>query len=1095
MDKFAQTHTSKLAIVGMDCVWGSCNGLDAFDRSIYDGTQHFIPLPSQRWQGVKLTQNLLKNYVENYVENYGSENNSVESNSVESNQVPLGSYIQDLEVDLSRFTPVLFQTTAVDPSHPIEPDPQSLIMLKVADNALRDANIQPKDRVAVVISIATDSPSDLVQNKQISKQIASSVANQISILWEFAGVSFTLSVGENSLSKSLEVAQTLLATKEVDAVLIGAVNLVDGAEQVLSRTPLASLNTGTPTLSYDRNANGCLVGEGAGAVVLKLYETARQNGDRIYAIIDAVSLCQQEVADESLNPQDPPRPALTALPDADLIMQACQQAFRLSNTQPGDIGYLEVFGGGQQDEIEIQGLTQAYQTADSGLSCAIGSVKATIGHTHVAAGIASLIKTALCLYHRYIPAVPQWSGPKQSEVWQGSPFYVATKSKPWFLTEGSVKRVAAISAIGSYGACAHLILSEDPTQTDRRSRYLEQMPLYLFPIAADGRSSLLEQLNTLQQTIANCTSLSVAASQTFTAFQKQSQATYALAILGHNRDELEREIQRALNGVAKAFDTGQDWQTPVGSCFTAKPVGKQGKVAYVYPGSHAAYLGMSRDIWRLFPRLHDDLLIRNMCNRVAKIEKLLFPRSLHKLSVRQLEFLEQRLISDVVAMCESGIGLTGLLTKIMQDYFQVAPQCAFGYSLGEASMMYAQGVWTEFSQGSTALNASPLFGARLSGAKNAAREYWGLPQSQSQEDEEFWSTHVLMTSVSQVRQQLKQENRVYLTHVNTLEEVVIAGETQACLRVIQALNCDAFRIPIDHIIHCEPMRSEYPELVKLHTLPIQKTPKITFYSSAAYKPMILESHAIGETIANALCQEVDFPRLVNQVYQDGVRIFIEVGAASNCSRWIGEILKGKEHGTVFLNRRGLDDHTSLIKALAKLLSHRVPLNLSLLYAQTSESPHSTSSIDQSFTSKQSGLAGSYEQDQEMPAKHSALQSTMNHTNGYANHFHDNSSPQIESIGTSGELHAKNGFESIEESGSNQVYPNQKESTVTTYGLANSFKLSVPSSLHTLKLEENTTQVTQTHSLFLQTRQESLQQLSKMIQLQIISSQQLLNQKP
>ena len=82
--------------------------------------------------------------------------------------------------------------------------------------------------------------------------------------------------------------------------------------------------------------------------------------------------------------------------------------------------------------------------------------------------------------------------------------------------------------------------------------------------------------------------------------------------------------------------------------------------------------------------------------------------------------------------------------------------------------------------------------------------------------------------------------------------------------------------------------------------------------------MRIDSNSIGKNIAKALCHQLDFPRLVNRAYNDNIRIFIEVGVGSNCSRWISEILKDKEHLAVSLNRRGVDDHTSIIKALAKL---------------------------------------------------------------------------------------------------------------------------------------------------------------------------------
>ncbi|MFM6310767.1 MAG: polyketide synthase, partial [Dolichospermum sp.] len=128
------------------------------------------------------------------------------------------------------------------------------------------------------------------------------------------------------------------------------------------------------------------------------------------------------------------------------------------------------------------------------------------------------------------------------------------------------------------------------------------------------------------------------------------------------------------------------------------------------------------------------------------------------------------------------------------------------------------------------------------------------------------------------------------------------------------------------------MQSEYDELVKVNTLPTQTDSNTIFYSAAEYSTMKIDSHLIGKNIAKALCQQLDFPRLVNHVYSDQIRIFIEVGVGNNCSRWISEILKHQEHLTVSLNKRGVDDHTSIIKALAKLFSHRVQLDLSPLYS-------------------------------------------------------------------------------------------------------------------------------------------------------------------
>ena len=201
-----------------------------------------------------------------------------------------------------------------------------------------------------------------------------------------------------------------------------------------------------------------------------------------------------------------------------------------------------------------------------------------------------------------------------------------------------------------------------------------------------------------------------------------------------------------------------------------------------------------------------------------------------------------------------------------------------------------------------------------------------------------------MANSDRIQEKLQTENRVYLTQISTDKECVIAGEPQGCERVIESLGCDAFRAPFNHVIHCEALKSEYDELIKLNTLPLRNTPEIGFYSAANYGQMELESQKIAHNLTQTLIQQLDFPRLVERVYQDDYRIFIEVGAGSNCSRWIKNILKSQAHATISLHRRNTDDFTSLIKALAKLVSHRVKLDLSPLYPQVFPSFNKDSSV-------------------------------------------------------------------------------------------------------------------------------------------------------
>ncbi|MBD0263623.1 MAG: type I polyketide synthase, partial [Tolypothrix sp. Co-bin9] len=697
-------------------------------------------------------------------------------------------------------------------------------------------------------------------------------------------------------------------------------------------------------------------------------------------------------------------------------------------------------------------------------------------------------------------------------VWQGSPFYVATESRPWFLGKDSTRRFDAINSMGIDGTFAHVILSEQPNQKERSSTYLQQTPFYLFPITASDRTELLQQLTALQQSIEKSPSLSATASHSFTAFKQNPDAKYALSILGRNKKELTREIESARKGVNNAFEKNIDWLTPLGSYFTAKPLGKQGGIAYVYPAAVNAYVGLGRNLFRLFPKVHNDEIVQSLYKRAADVEKLVFPRSLNKLTTRQLETLEKQLLDDSLALFEAEMLHTRLTTTIIQDDFQIKPKFVFGYSLGETSMMVAQGIWSNFYQGSNNFNSSPLFGERLSGAKNAVREYWGLPKATSN-DNNFWSNYVLIASASQVQECIKNENRVYLTQINTPEEVVIAGETAACERVIKTLGCDAFRAPFDHVIHCEPMQSEYEELVKVNTLPTSKNlPDATFYSALEHKPIVLESNAIAHSVAKVLCSQLDFLQLVNQVYSDGAKIFIEAGAGSVCSRWIDKILDGKEHLTVSLNRRGVDDHTSFVKALAKLVSHRVELDLSPLYIQAKETTSQRLPTIRNITLGGKPILSTIlseenrklfqNQAQKKVVKRVPTQQPTRELINFlkAGSKHNNIPPsQIKQEEVPVKNIIDNSFQPREISQSYQSTATKERITQSISHSPVATEISHTVNVTDLrnsqyqKLSNNNSSITKTHTAFLQARQEFSQQMSEIIQLQLACAENLLNQ--
>ena len=136
-----------------------------------------------------------------------------------------------------------------------------------------------------------------------------------------------------------------------------------------------------------------------------------------------------------------------------------------------------------------------------------------------------------------------------------------------------------------------------------------------------------------------------------------------------------------------------------------------------------------------------------------------------------------------------------------------------------------------------------------------------------------------------------------MTHINAPRQVVIGGEDQACQRVVEELRCMHLKAPYNHAIHCPPVESEFDDFVHLHHWPVENEPNIPVYSAADYEPLTLDSQRHCGSFARMLTHPIDFPRLINRAYDDGARVFIELGAGSNCSKWVDAILKDKRHSS------------------------------------------------------------------------------------------------------------------------------------------------------------------------------------------------------
>lgn len=900
----ANREPSSLAIVGMDAMFGDVKGIDALAHLLYEGKQAFKPLPPKRWKGIS------------------------------THDAPHGAYIESFDIDLLRHK--------FPPKDDDQPIPQHLLLLKVADNALQDAKLTEGRSVAVIVALGTElslhqfrarldlswqikeslrragvtlTPDEIAalediardainpaaQVNQYTSYIGNIIASRVAAQWDFSGPVFTVSADENSALRALELADLLLADGSAEAVVIGAVDLAGSVENVKMRgqqNPVGNV----PVMGFDQVANGWLVGEGAGAIVVKRAQDAQN--ERVYAYIDSLAFAPH-------------------------VATAAQDSLAGAGITAQEIGYLEAHASGidAQDRAEIAGLHTVYANPQKPLHTALGSIKANIGHTFNASGIASIIKAALVLHHRFVPAVPAWSTPKHPDLWRDSPFYVPQDSRTWLTRAGETRR-AAVSSIDADGLAAHVILREG-THANQFAT-LRGQPLQMILVDGESLPALLGRLAQLETALDDTPDLQVLASRAFNIFKNRA---LVLALVARDADALRKEITAAMRGLPTAVQNGKDWYTPAGSAFSPRPIGEQGEVAFVFPGAFNSYPGLGQDWLWLFPQAHDHLHTLTQDAADTVVDHALYQRTLASPTRPEIRAFRSILANDQVAMMKSGTTFAVLFTHVMRNVFKLKPRAAFGYSLGEGSMYWAMGVWKDADTAAQRFEHSPLFRSRLFGRKEAVRAMWGLLPHES---DDFWASYVLTAPVEHVMQHIQRETRVYITHINTPQETVIAGDIAACERVIAAMGVPSVRAPFEVVIHNETMISEFDELFRAHSNPIrEQTSDVRFYSAADYAPVPLDQATIARNIARVSCKLVDFPRLINRVYADGARIFVELGPGVTCARWVSDTLGEREHLSVSIDNLRANDHTTLLKLLARLASHRVALDFTPLYASTS----------------------------------------------------------------------------------------------------------------------------------------------------------------
>ncbi len=249
--------------------------------------------------------------------------------------------------------------------------------------------------------------------------VATSIAHALNL----RGPAMNISTACSTSLVSIAMACQSLWTLQCDLALAGGVSIHVPLRQGYLYQPGGVYSPDGRCRPYDRSAQGTVGGSGCGMVLLKRLAEAKAVGDHIYAVIRGCAVTND--GDDKAGYTAPSASGQTAV---------ISDALHLAGVPADSISLVEGHGTGTVlgDPIEAGALTAAFrsQTPKRGY-CALGSVKSNVGHLDAAAGVASLIKAALALHHRRIPASLHFEAPNPALDLEASPFFVPTQCMPW----------------------------------------------------------------------------------------------------------------------------------------------------------------------------------------------------------------------------------------------------------------------------------------------------------------------------------------------------------------------------------------------------------------------------------------------------------------------------------------------------------------------------------------------------------------------------------------------------------------------------------------------------------------------------------------
>ncbi len=902
---------SDIAIIGMGCLFPKSPDLKAYWRLLYHRVDGITDIPSSHWQP------------QDYFDPDPRKPDHV--------YCKRGGFLSPIDFDPTEF--------GIPPASLDATDTSQLLALVVAKMALEDAGYWNernfnRDRTSVILGVT--GTQELViplgarlghprwrealrqagvsetQTESVMKHIADSyvpwqqnsfpgllgnvVAGRISNRLDLGGTNCVVDAACASSLSAIHLAVMELTTGRSDMVISGGVDTLNDIFMHMCFSKTQTLSPTGDARPFSKNADGTVLGEGVGMLVLKRLADAEQDNDRIYAVIKGIGTASDGRSNSIYAPR------------AEGQAHALNQAYASANIDPKTIELLEAHGTGTRvgDAVEFKSLTQVFgNQSKNGHRCAVGSVKSNIGHTKAAAGSAGLIKAALALHTKILPPTLKAEEADPHLDIENSPFYLNQQAQPWFTVENHPRR-SGISAFGFGGSNFHVVLEEYRSQKKNASW---DGSVDIIAFSGPSRHELEKSIHRFQKIAgSNASEKEIAAKAAESRRQFKSGDSHRLLCL------LDRTANSEINVPAQLNEALHVIQSPDASAnmlsnniFEGHSDG--GKLAFVFPGQGSQYVNMGRDLTCFFPEALAAIQAADQCLHWKKpLSQYIYPPTDGAPGAHPDQ--KHQLMQTQIA--QPALGAVSLAMLKILERFDIKPDATAGHSYGELLALYAAG-WIGAQ---TLLNLSEARGKAMADAAGLR------PGTMTAVQASFQTFKGIVDAIPNLD----------IANKNSPHQAVISGTLQAVAKAenqFRQNGINFIRLPVSAAFHSPLMESALKPFQKI----LQQTDfyptSVPVYANTTANPYPQKTEDIQRLLGQQISNPVEFASEIKNLYESGVRTFLEIGPKSVLTGLIESICPEKDVTALALDasggrRFGMVD---LARTICLLASQGFPLKL------------------------------------------------------------------------------------------------------------------------------------------------------------------------